>query len=97
MRVLDFIRRPSGPLAYADLSSPVFVCSKPLDLEQSNERLSHLRKKDRAKVPCGIGQCKKKFRNAEELCTHMLEHAEFRDRSEEAQAKLIDEALLNYE
>lgn len=90
MRVLDFVVRQAGPFAYTDLSAPVFVCGKPLDLEESDRQLAHLRKRGRSKVPCVVEQCNKKFRDSNELYAHLLEHPQFSSQCEEEQDELID-------
>ena len=90
MRVLDFVLRQGGPFAYTDLSVPVFVNSKPLDLEESNCQMAHLRKRGRTKVACIVEQCNKRFRNSDELCAHLREHPQFCGRSEEEQDELIN-------
>ena len=90
MRVLDFLLCQHGPFAYADLSTPVFVCSKPLDLEESNGQLCHLRKRGAEKTPCTMEGCKKKFRDSDKLYTHLLEHPQFSGQPDEMQDEIID-------
>ena len=90
MRVLDFVLRQGGPFAYADLSTPVFVCGKPLDLEESDRQSTHLRKRGRSKVACTVEQCNKRFRDSDELYAHLLEHPQFCSQCEEEQDELIN-------
>lgn len=97
VRVLDFIHRQGGPLAYADLSTPAFICGKPLDLTDSERCLAHLRKRGRAKTPCTEGQCNKKFRDAEALFEHLLEHPRFRARPEEEQEEFMSQLVFQDE
>lgn len=96
LRVLDFVLRPSGPFAYADLSAPVSVCSKPLDLDDSDRQLTHLGKRVRPKATCVAERCNKRFRDGEELYAHLLEHREFCDQCDEEQDELLNRVMSEY-
>jgi len=96
LRVLDFTLRHVGPFAYADLSAPVFLCAKPLDLEDSDRRLAHLGKRQQVKVECTAGQCNKRFRPGEDLYAHLLEHPEFSHKSVDEQEQFLDRILEEY-
>lgn len=96
LRILDFTLRPEGSFAYADLSAPVFVCGKPLDLEESDRRLAHLGKRPQAKAVCIVDQCNKRFRHGEDLYTHLLEHPEFAGKSVDEQEELMSRIISEY-
>lgn len=83
VHVLDFTLRHGGPFAYADHSAPIFVCGKPLDLEESERQLAHLQKRPNTKVNCIVKQCNKRVHDGEELYEHLLEHPEFCSLSDE--------------
>jgi len=89
VRVLDFTLRHSGAFAYADHSAPIFVCGKPLDLEESERQLAHLRKRTHTKVTCVVKQCNKRFHDGEELYEHLLEHPEFCGLSDEQRDEML--------
>lgn len=91
IHVLDFVLRPSGPFSYADHSTPVFVCSKPLDLEETEKKFTHLKKRVHPKVSCNLEHCNKKFRDTDELYDHLLQHPQFASKPEEEQIDLIDQ------
>ena len=96
LRVLDFTLRHVGPFAYADLSAPVFLCAKPLDLEESDRRLAHLGKRQQVKVVCTAGQCNKRFRPGEDLYAHLLGHPKFSHKSVDQQEQFLDRILEEY-
>lgn len=89
VHVLDFTLRHGGAFAYADHSAPILVCGKPLDLEESERQLAHLRKHPHTKVTCVVKQCNKRFRDGEELYEHLLEHPEFCSLSDEQRDDML--------
>lgn len=75
--VLDFTLLSRGPYAYTDHTAPIYVCGKPLDLQESDCQLAHLQKRAHTKVACIVKQCNKRFHEGEDLYEHLLEHPEF--------------------
>lgn len=89
VRVLDFTLRSSGPYAYTDHSAPIYVCGKPLDLQESDRELAHQQKRPHTKVACMVKQCNKKFRDGETLYEHLLEHPEFSSLPDEQRDEIL--------
>jgi hypothetical protein len=94
VQVLHAVRAPAAPLSYADLSAPVFVCSKPLDLAESDNQVRRIRHWVTHKAHCPVGRCRKKLSDAEHMYSHLMEHQEFRSQSEEEQLETLNRLMF---
>lgn len=74
--VLHFLTMPTGRHEFRDLSDPIWVCTKRLDIDASNARLRHCAPDALGRFFCPVMACKKNYKYHGRLVIHLSKHNE---------------------
>jgi hypothetical protein len=95
VHVLTYLTEATGRHEFRDLSAPIWVSTKKLDLTSSDSHVRHISKQALGRFHCPVGACTKHYKYHRKLSHHLYKHDEIRKLPDEVRDHVMNDLVFN--